>query len=344
MSSGEGMNGAVPGGLTRRQKAAVIIGVLGAEAAGPVLERLDETSLRHFTHAMSGLNRIAAKQVRATIAEFLSELVQDDEAVRGGLAQARGLLEDHVAEGLLTRILDEAISPSIHNVWQKLAKVSDEALAEFLGREHPQTAAVVVSKFSPEHAARILNRLEPDLARDVVVGLSRAARLSPHIVEAIGDTMRRDFLTAHANEGPKSNPADRVGTIMNYTSPSIRDHILGQIETDQPEFAEEIRRKMFTVEDIPARIPTRAVAVVVRSLHQAILLKALFVTKDSSPKIGDFILSNISSRMSEQLREELEQITSVGRKDGERAQAEVIRVIRELVETGEIELVDEDDV
>ena len=74
MSSGEGMNGAVPGGLTRRQKAAVIIGVLGAEAAGPVLERLDETSLRHFPHAMSGLTRTAAKQVRATIAEFLSKM------------------------------------------------------------------------------------------------------------------------------------------------------------------------------------------------------------------------------------------------------------------------------
>lgn len=343
MSGDPGLKGPTPGGLTRRQKAAVIIGVLGTEAAGPVLEQLDETSLRNFTHAMSGLNRIDASQVRATIAEFLSELELDDQSVRGGLAQARGLLEEHVAEGLLTRILDEAVSPSIHNVWQKLAKVSDEALADFLGREHPQTAAVVVSKFSPEHAARILNRLEPDLARDVVVGLPRAARLDPHIVEAIGDTMRRDFLAAHANEGQRANPADRVGAIMNYTSPAVRDHILGQIETDQPEFAGEIRRKMFTIEDIPARIPTRAVAAVVRSLDQATLLKALFVTKDSSPEVADFVFSNISSRMSEQLREELEQITTVRRKEGERAQAEVIRVIRELVANGEIDLVEEDE-
>jgi flagellar motor switch protein FliG len=343
MSGGPGSNATAPGGLTRRQKAAVIIGVLGTEAAGPVLEQMDETSLRHFTHAMSGLNRIDASQVRATIAEFLSELEQDDESIRGGLAQARGLLEEHVAEGLLTRILDEAVSPSIHNVWQKLAKVSDEALADFLGREHPQTAAVVVSKFSPDHAARILNRLEPDLARDVVVGLSRAANLDPQIVEAIGDTMRHGFLTAHANQDQRTNPADRVGAIMNYTSPSIRDHILGQIETDQPEFADEIRRKMFTIEDIPARIPTRAVAVVVRSLDQATLLKALFVTKDSSPEVDDFIFSNISTRMSEQLREELGQITTVRRKEGERAQAEVIRVIRELVASGEIDLVEEDE-
>ncbi len=292
---------------------------------------------------MSGLNRIDSIQVRATIAEFLAELATDDLSLRGGLAQARGLLEEHVAEGLLMRILDDAESPSVHNVWQKLAKVSDEALTDFLANEHPQTAAVVVSKFSPEHAARILNRLEPELARDVVIGLSRAASLDRHVIEAIGDTMSRDFLAAHAANDQKRNPADRVGAIMNYTSPSIRDHILGQIETDQPEFAEEIRRKMFTVEDIPARLPGRAVAAVVSSLDKETLLKALFVTKESSPEIGEFILSNISSRMSEQLREELGEITSVRRKDGERVQAEVIRVIRDLVARGEIELVDEDE-
>jgi len=89
VSAGQEMSRTAPSGLTRRQKAAVIIGVLGTEAAGPVLERLDETSLRNSTHAMSGLNRIDATQVRATIAEFLSELEQDDEAVRGGLRRLR---------------------------------------------------------------------------------------------------------------------------------------------------------------------------------------------------------------------------------------------------------------
>ena len=109
----------------------------------------------------------------------------------------------------------EAEWTTAHKVWQKRGKVGDGALADFLAREHPQTAAVVVSKFSPEHAARILNRLEPDLARDVVIGLSRAASLDPHVVEAIGDTMSRDFLAAHANADRKRNPADQIGAFMN---------------------------------------------------------------------------------------------------------------------------------
>jgi len=299
------MAGGAPLHLTRQQKAAVIIGVLGTEAAGPVLEQLDENSLRQFTHAMSCLKLLDAAQVRATINEFLSELQQDDASIHGGLATARSLLEQHVADDLLTRILDDADSQSSHNVWQKLAKVSDEALADFLSREHPQTAAVVISKFSAEHAARILNRFEPDLARDVVVGLSRAASLDLHIVEAIGDTMSRDFLATHANQDKMSNPADRIGQIMNYTSPSIRDHILGQIEIHQPDFADEIRRKMFTVEDIPIRLPGRAMAAIVRTIDQESLLKVLFVTKESTPEVGQFILPNVATRMADQLREEL---------------------------------------
>jgi len=310
--------------LTRPQKAAVIIGVLGADAAGPVLEQLDENSLRNFTHAMSCLKRIDATQVLATIAEFLSELQQDGDAIEGGLANVKGLLKQHIAD-------------------EVLAKVDVDALADFLSREHPQSAAVVVSKFRPDHAARILNHLEPDLARDVVIGLARAATLDRHIIDAIGETMRTDFLAAHANVGKRSSPADRIGAIMNYTSPSIRDHILGRIEADQPEFAEEIRRKMFTVEDIPTRVPNRAIAAVVRSLEQEVLLKALFVTKDKAPEVVEFILTNISTRMSAQLREELGKITTVRRKDGEQAQAELIRVIRDLVASGEIELVSEDD-
>jgi flagellar motor switch protein FliG len=229
-------------------------------------------------------------------------------------------------------------------VWQKLAKVSDDALADFLSHEHPQTTAVVVSKFSPEHAARVLNRLELETSRQVVIGLARVASLDPHVIEAIGDTMSRSFLATHSDAHLRRNPADRVGAIMNYTSPSIREHILDHIEIEQPEFAEEIRRKMFTVEDIPARVQRRGVAAVVRTLDQETLLKVLFTTKESAPEIGEFILGNISTRMAEQLREELEEITSVRRKDGERAQSEIIRVIRELVARGEMELVEEDEI
>ncbi|MEL6264422.1 MAG: hypothetical protein AAFR52_02065, partial [Pseudomonadota bacterium] len=157
--------------LSRAQKAAVVISALGPDTAGPLLEAMDEGSLRNFTAAMSRLRRVEPDVVRYVIAEFLDAIRQQDSIVRGGLGKAREMLEPHVNDGLLSRLLDDVDSPSASNVWKKLSKVSEEALAEFLTREHPQTASVVLSKLSSEHAGKVLSRFEPDRAREIVLGL-----------------------------------------------------------------------------------------------------------------------------------------------------------------------------
>ncbi|MEO0763414.1 MAG: hypothetical protein AAFZ09_16685, partial [Pseudomonadota bacterium] len=180
--------------LDRAQKAAIVIGALGPEAAGPLLGAMDEGNLRSFTAAMARLQRVDHEIVRHVIAEFLDAIRQQDTIVRGGLGKAREVLEPYVAEGLLNRLLDDVDSPSASNVWKKLGKVSEEALAEFLAREHPQTAAVILSKLSSEHAGKVLNRLEPDRAREVVQGITRAQTLDTAVIEAIGVSVSRDFL------------------------------------------------------------------------------------------------------------------------------------------------------
>lgn len=329
--------------LNRQQKAAVIIGALGVEAAGPLLEQLDEGALRSFTAAMSTIRRIDPETVRHTIAEYLDAIRDQDVVVRGGITRAREVLEPHVNDSLLSRLLDDVDSPSVNNVWKKLSKVSEDALADFLAREHPQTAAVILSKLSSEHAAKVLNRLEPDRARDIVMGITRTQSLDPNVIEAIGVSVSRDFLAGIQHGTPRRNPAERVGAIMNYASTEIRDHVLRHIEDIQPEFAEEIRRKMFTFEDISRRIEPRDVPAVVRELERDVLLRALRYSSDQSGETVEFILKNISSRVAEQLRAEIQEIDKVRRRDGEIAQSAVVLKIRELEGRGELRLIALDD-
>ncbi|MDH3666347.1 MAG: hypothetical protein OEN23_05400 [Paracoccaceae bacterium] len=324
--------------LTRPQKAAVVIGVLGPDAAGPVLEQFDEACLRSFTQAMTSLGRIDPVRIRAVIAEFLGALQAQSNGLSGGLAQARGLLESHVAEGVLAQILEDAAPTSPGNVWTRLAEVDDEALAGFLGGEHPQTAAVVLARFDPEQAARIVNALPADAARDIVSGLARAGNLDGRVVDAIAEAMGRDVLAKLSRSGQASDPADRAGAIMNFASPAIRDRILGEIEGAAPDLAAQIRRKMFTVEDVPARVPKNGVAAVVRSLDQQILLPLIASLREAAPETADFLLSNISSRIASQMEEDLAELKSVKPKDAEAAQTALIRVIRDLAAKGEIEL------
>ena len=325
--------------LTRSQKAAIILGILGADAAGPVLERLDEENLRRFAAAMGQLRRVQPDVVVATIQEFMIDFAQFDMTVAGGLESARNLLQDYVPEATLTRIMDDIDMPSAHNVWQKLTGVDNQALAEFLAREHPQTAAVVLSKLSAEHAAEILGRLSSDRAREIVVGLKRTTSMDSSVVEAIGESVSVDFLEHYRGGGTSVKPEDKIGMIMNYTSGEIRQAVLDFLGEKQPEFLEAVRAKMFTFGDIQDRIEKRDITAIVRATDPDDLLKALIGAKETNPKTFEFIMSSLSSRVSEQMQEEIAESGKVKVREAEEAQNAVLKVIRGMEAAKEIQLI-----
>ena len=324
--------------LSQAQKAAIIIGILGPDGAGPLLEQMSEATLRNFASAMSRIKKVEPELVHATIQEFLHELDRMDETVNGGLGRARDLLKDYVADSVLTNILDEVDAPSASNIWKKLTTVDEQALAEFLTREHPQTAAVVLSKLSAEQAAQILGRVDGERAREMVFGLTKAATLDPSVIEAIGFSVSEDFLANHRGAGESFKPAERIGSIMNFTSGDIRNAVLTFLDDAHPELSDAVKGSMFTFQDIQDRIEKRDVATIVRMVEQDALLKALKGAEQNAPATSEFILTSISSRMAEQMRESLGEIDKVKIREAEDAQNAVLRTIRELEASGEIKL------
>jgi len=325
--------------LSNPEKAAVILGVLGSEMSGPIIEQFGEDMLRNFAHAMSRLRNIQPETVAKIIAEFRREIGRMDMTVWGGPTQAREMLQDYVNEATLGQIMDDIDSPSVHNVWKKLSKVDDTALAEFLAREHPQTVAVVLSKLSAEHAARILGRLEEERARDVVFGLTRTAGLDSRVVDAIGQSVSRDFLAKQTDKEPSFKPAERIGSIMNYAPGNVRNAVLAHLDQTEPEFAEEVKRKMFTFEDIPDRVERRDIAAIVRVTEPDVLLKALAGAADNAQEAREFILSSISSRVAEQIRGDLADLGKVKIREAEEAQSTMLKVIRDLESQGDLSLI-----
>lgn len=330
---------AAPVPLTRRQKAAIVIAALGPDGAAPILERFDEPMLRNFARGMSGLKKVPPEQVRDTLLEFLGEVASGQRGLRGGLPAVRELLGQVINEATLSRILDEVETPSLQNVWEKLMKVDDAAIASFLAREHPQTSAVVLSKLPAELAARVLDRLDPDLVKRIVMGLTKAQSLDGAIVEAIGDSVSRDFLAGRASAPSTRNPADGVGAIMNYVSSTVRDPVLAHLTEQKPAFAAEVKKRMFTFEDIPNRIEPRDVTAILRTVDSDTLLQALKAGETNAPRATEFLLESISKRMAEQLREDLGNLGKIKMADGERCQSEIIKGIRRLESAGELRLV-----
>lgn len=332
-----------PARLTQAQKAAIIIGVIGADAAGPIVEQMDENMMRNFAAAMSTLKKIEPDEVHEIISEFVTELDKFSETVRGGIGRARELMQDYVAEAVLNQIMNEVDSPASNNVWKRLATTDEQALAEFLSREHPQTAAVVLSKLPAEQAAKVLGRLDAETARDMVFGLTKAASLETNVVDAIGYSVSEDFLANIRGGGSRYKPAERIGSIMNYTTGEIRQAVLGFLEQTQPELSEAVKGSMFTFQDIHERIQPRDMVAIVRNTEQEILLRALKGAEDNAPASLDFVFSSISSRMAEQLRESLGEFDKVKIREAEEAQQAILKVIRDLEAAGELKLIEIED-
>lgn len=328
--------------LTRPERAAIILGVLGTDSAAPILEQMDEECHRRFASAMACLRKINPETVEAVVRDFVANLEASDLAVSGGLDRAREMLAGIIDNTVLADILEEADRPTARNVWQKLGRVEDTVLAEMLEKEHPQSAAVIIDRLPSDKAATVLDKLSVDAACRIILGMNRASMLSAKVVDAIGQSVSRDFL-AHQSRSKRVTPADKIGAIMNSSAGEMRSNVLEFLRQAEPGLLAEVRRKIFTFEDIPDRVDKRDITAIVRATPNEVLLPALAGAAENAPSTAEFILTNISSRVAEQIRDELSELGTIKLRTAEEAQAQIIRTIRNLEADGTLTLVEQEE-
>ncbi|MEL6598904.1 MAG: FliG C-terminal domain-containing protein [Pseudomonadota bacterium] len=322
-------------------KAAVIIAALGAEQASAFLADLPEPQLRKVARAISRLRRVPIAILQQIVEDFLAELERDT-GVYGGSEEARKLLSAVVDEKTVKRIMSDVDGNVRRSIWDQLGACSEISVARFLQSEHPQTAAVILSELRPDKAAAILERLDEEMARVTVLRLSRVPQLDDEVMALIEDVIVRDFLSALQQEMATVKPADLIGGLMNNVSTDSREKLLRHLEEKKPEFAREVLKVMFTFADIEVRVEPRDISAVIRGVEEPVLLTALKSADNAGLTSVNFILNNISKRLSERYREELAGMTEVKPKEGDQAQAQVIAAIQQLAKSGEIKLIDGD--
>jgi flagellar motor switch protein FliG len=211
--------------------------------------------------------------------------------------------------------------------------------------EHPQTAAVVLSKLRSDKAARILERLDPDFAQTIVLRLARVPRLDSEVMELMRVVITKEFLAVMQREQATRRPADVIGTMMNNVSSANRARLLEQLEAEKPKLAKQVQKVMFTFADISERVEPRDAGLLLKAVEEPVMTAALKMAQHNAPRVTAFFMQNISKRLAQRLEMEVEAHPEVKPRDGEAAQAEVVRAARELAQAGEIKLVevDEDD-
>ncbi|MEM9169150.1 MAG: FliG C-terminal domain-containing protein [Pseudomonadota bacterium] len=324
--------------LTAPQKAALIIAALGPEAAGPIIERITDNHLRAFTRAYANIDRIDYDQLLQVVEEFTEKLRRSQNEVKGGFEQARSLLSEFKSADEIIRLMEDIGAPGGRSVWEKLEEANEKALAKYLATQNPQTIAVVMTKLSGDKAAFVLTALPEALAREVVMKMSKPIDVGAPAMRVLTETIEAEFLAPTTSSKTERSPGRIVGSLMNSLPTERRDSLLTHMNEHAPQIMPIVQKYMLTFQDFAERVPANAVAIIVREAGEDILLKALKFGKQNAPSAVEYILENISQRMSQQYVERLDKIDKVSAKEAEASQRQIMGIVRELEGKGEIRL------
>lgn len=324
-------------GLNQRQKAAVIVRLLldDDEVAG--LDRLDSGAQTLLAQEMAGMELIDRATRDAVITEFCDRLESVGVTFPGGLDGTLAMLGQRLSEDSTDALRRTAAITGQSDPWARLCALPKESLIALANAESVELVALMLSKLPVEAASATFLALPRERARVVAQAMSMTSGVTPAALKRVGLVLLQ---AAEALPKPAiATPAtDRMGAILNFATADLRDDVLGALDERDVEFADGVRKAIFIFAHIPARIEPRDVPKIVRELDQATLVRALAAPSEADAMAADFILSNLSQRMSDGLREEREALGKPRAKDVEEAMTEVVSAIRRLQEDGQLVL------
>lgn len=329
-----------PNALTAAQKAALVIAALGPEAAGPIIERVDDKHLRAFARAYAHLHTIPEAALKIVAEEFMSKLKSGRPEMKGGVEETKELLRQFISQDEIVRLMDGLDVPGGESIWEKLDRAEDEALANYLAKQNMQLVAVVLSKINTEKASRILNMLEEDVAIKIIARLAKPMHIDQPILKVLSETIERDFLAPLRSSPDVRNPGQMIGSMMNNVMSEKRDKLMAYIAESQPDIIADVKKSLLTFQDIPERVPTTAITMVIKELDSEPFLQAVKFGRNNAPSSVEFILNNISQRMRAQYEEEMEKLKPITVEEAEAAQSSFMTIVRKLAASGDIELIE----
>ncbi len=327
--------------LTRKQKAAIVVRLMIEGDAALSLEDLAEGLQVSLAQQIASMGLVEKDVVEDVAAEFCEVLSRVGLTFPEGLADALDLLDGHISPATISRLRRESGVAAKGDPWLRIAGLDNERLLHVLEDEGVEVGAVLLSKLDVARAAILLGELPGERARRLSYAISRTGRVAPETVRRIGLSLAQQ-LDAEPATAFDTRPVERVGAILNSSRAATRDEVLEWLDETDSEFAAEVRKAIFTFSNIPARIDPRDVPKVVRVIEPAVLLKALAYAVGPLEPSRDFLLNNMSKRMADSLREEIEEQGPISVDDGEEAITAVISSIRELIDASEILLLAEE--
>ncbi|KAA0547940.1 flagellar motor switch protein FliG [Bacillus sp. BGMRC 2118] len=320
------------GELTGRQKAAILLISMGPDVSANVYRHLSEEEIEKLTLEISSVRKVDTKSKEDVLDEFHQIALAQDYIAQGGIAYAKQILEKALGNEDAANIINRLTSSLQVKPFDFARKADPAQILNFIQNEHPQTISLVLSYLDPAQAGQILSELPQDMQADVARRIALMDSTSPEVINEVEQILERKLSTTVTQDYTHTGGVEAVVEVLNGVDRSTERTILDALEIQDPELAEEIKKRMFVFEDI-VTLDNRAIQRVIRDVENQDLMLSL---KVASEEVKEIVFSNMSKRMVDTFKEEMEFMGPVRLRDVEEAQSRIVAVIRRLEEAGEI--------
>ena len=318
--------------LSGVQKAAILLITLGPEKSADIFKHLKEDEIEELTLEIANTQSVSPQLKEDVINEFYQVCLAQQYIAEGGIGYATELLEKALGEDEATRVITKLTASLQVRPFEFIRKTEPSQVLNFIQDEHPQTIAMILSYLSPGQASMILGALDPDKQADVAKRIATMDRTSPEVIKEVERVLERKLSSLINQDYTIAGGVDAIVAILNTVDRGTEKRIMESLEIEEPELADEIRKKMFVFEDI-LLLDDRAIQRVMRDVDNSDLSVAL---KGANEEVQAAIFKNMSSRMATMIKEDMEFMGPVRMKDVEEAQQKIVGIIRKLEDSAEI--------
>ncbi|MCM3709944.1 flagellar motor switch protein FliG [Sporosarcina luteola] len=319
-------------GMTGKQKAALLLISLGPDVSAAVYKHLTEEEIERLTLEISGVKKVDSNVKEEIIEEFHNIALAQDYISQGGIGYAKTVLEQALGKEHAQAIINRLTSSLQVRPFDFARRAEPGQILNFIQNEHPQTIALILSYLEAEQAGMILSSLPQEMQADIAKRIATMDSTSPEVISEIEAVLERKLSSTVTQDFTETGGVDAVVQVLNGVDRATEKTILDALEIQDPELAEEIRKRMFVFEDI-VTLDNRSIQRIVRECENEDLILSM---KVSSGEVRDILFKNMSQRMAESFQEELEVMGPVRLRDVEEAQARIVSIIRRLEDSGEI--------
>lgn len=318
--------------LTGLKKAAILLVSLETTMASNLLSNMDTETIEKISMEIARLDEIPRETREKTLEEFYNTVLAAKYIDQGGVDYARILLEKALPSELAGQILSD-LNTSIQQVpFHFLHRADPDNLFSFIESEHPQTIALILAHLEPTMGASILGKLSPKNQIEVVKRIAKMEQTTPEAIKEVEKSLEIRLSSIVNQDLESSGGIESVSSILNLADRTTEKGILENLEEEDPELVEEIRRLMFVFEDIQL-VDDKGMQAVMKELENDEIALAL---KNASEELKNKMFNSLSTRAAEGIKEAMDYMGPVKVADVETAQQKIVDVVRRLEESGDL--------